>query len=46
VLFWRRLHALDAEALPDARAGALMQTPLFRPLPPGTLDELASSLIP
>jgi hypothetical protein len=46
-LFWRRLHALDAEALaPTRELALLMQTPLFRPLPPGTLDELASSLIP
>ena len=46
-LFWRRLHALDAEALaPTRELAVLRQMPLFRPLSPATLDELASSLIP
>lgn len=46
-LFWRRLIALDAEALAPTRELALLgQIPIFRPLPPATLDQLASSLIP
>ena len=46
-LFWRRLHALDAEALAPTRELALLrQIPIFRPLPPAMLDQMASSLIP
>ena len=46
-LFWRRLIALDDEALAPTRELALLrQIPIFRPLPPGALDQLASSLIP
>ena len=46
-LFWRRLIALDDEALAPTRELALLrQIAIFRPLPPGALDQLASSLIP
>jgi MFS family permease len=46
-LFWRKLVALDAEALAPTRELALLrQMPLFRPLPPAMLDQLASSLVP
>jgi MFS family permease len=46
-LFWRRLHALDAEALAPTRELALLrQIPLFQPLPPATVDQVASTLIP
>jgi MFS family permease len=45
-LFWRRLHALDAEALaPTRELDLLRQIPIFRPLPPAMLDQLASSLV-
>jgi hypothetical protein len=47
VLFWRRLIALDHEALAPTRELALLrQIPIFQPLPPTMLDQLASSLIP
>jgi MFS family permease len=47
VLFWRRLIALDAEALaPTSELALLRQIAIFRPLPPAMLDQLASSLIP
>ena len=47
VLFWRRLVALDERApAPTDELEFLRQIPLFRPLQPPVLDELASSLIP
>jgi MFS family permease len=46
-LLWRRIHALDAEALAPIRELELLRSiPLFRPLPATTLEQLASSLIP
>jgi MFS family permease len=42
---WRRLTAMD-EAGPDRRLALLEQVPLFRPLPPPTLEQLAGSLVP
>jgi MFS family permease len=46
-LLWRRIGALDAEALAPLRELQLLHSiPLFRPLPATTLEELASSLIP
>jgi MFS family permease len=46
-LLWRRIGALDAEALAPLRELELLHSiPLFRPLPATTLEELASSLIP
>jgi hypothetical protein len=45
-LFWRRLIALDDEALAPTRELALLrQIPIFQPLPPATLDQVASSLL-
>jgi MFS family permease len=46
-LLWRRIGALDAEALAPLRELELLRAiPLFRPLPATTLEQLASSLIP
>ncbi|MGH2920959.1 MAG: MFS transporter [Gaiellaceae bacterium] len=45
VLFWRRLLAIDAEALAPSELGLLQRLELFRPLPPATLNQLASGLI-
>ncbi len=46
-LLWRRISALDAEALAPLRELELLHSiPLFRPLPATTLEELASSLVP
>jgi MFS family permease len=46
-LLWRRINALDAEALVPIRELELLRSiPLFRPLPAPTLEQLASSLIP
>ena len=45
LLFWRRLHALDGETLAPAELALLRRLALFRPLPPATLDQLASNLI-
>jgi MFS family permease len=46
-LLWRRISALDAEALAPLRELELLRSiPLFRPLPATTLGQLASSLIP
>jgi MFS family permease len=46
-LLWRRISALDAEALAPLRELELLRSiPLFRPLPATTLEQLASSLIP
>ncbi|HET7857079.1 MAG TPA: MFS transporter [Gaiellaceae bacterium] len=44
---WRRITALDAEALVPLRELELLRAiPLFRPLPATTIEHLASSLIP
>jgi MFS family permease len=44
-LLWRRISALDAEALVPTRELALLRAiPLFKPLPASTIDHLASSL--
>ena len=45
VVFWRRLQAVDAETLAPAELALLRSLALFRPLPPATLDQLASALI-
>ena len=46
-LLWRKINALDAEALAPLRELELLRSiPLFRPLPATTLGQLASSLIP
>jgi MFS family permease len=45
VLFWRRLLAIDAEALAPSELGLLQRLELFRPLPPATLNQVASGLI-
>ena len=42
---WRRLSAMD-EAGPERQLELLHLVPLFRPLPPPTLEQLASKLIP
>ena len=44
-LLWRRIGALDVEALAPTRELALLRAiPLFKPLPPSTIDHLAASL--
>ena len=45
VIFWRRLHAIDAEALAPSELSLLSRLALFRPLPPATINQLASGLI-
>jgi MFS family permease len=46
-LLWRRIRALDAEALAPTRELALLRAiPLFKPLPAPAIDQLASHLIP
>jgi MFS family permease len=45
VIFWRRLHAIDREALAPSELALLRRLPLFRPLAPATIDQLASELI-
>jgi MFS family permease len=42
---WRRLSAMD-EAGPERQVELLDLVPLFRPLPPPTVEQLASKLIP
>jgi MFS family permease len=45
-LLWRRITALDAEALaPTQELRLLRSIPLFRPLPATTIDQVASSLV-
>jgi predicted MFS family arabinose efflux permease len=47
VLTWRSLSRLDAVAPPPGRELELLRSiPMFAPLPPATLEELASSLEP
>jgi MFS family permease len=45
VVFWRRLQAVDGDTLAPAELALLRSLALFRPLPPATLDQLASALI-
>jgi MFS family permease len=45
LLYWRRLHAIDREALAPSELALLRGLPLFRPLAPATIDQLASDLI-
>jgi MFS family permease len=45
-LLWRRITALDAEALAPTRELRLLRSiPLFKPLPATTIDQVASSLV-
>jgi CRP-like cAMP-binding protein len=47
VLAWRRLRALDASvAAPSPQLELLHRIPIFRPLPPATLEQLARELQP
>jgi MFS family permease len=44
---WRRLMMLDAEAVPpSAETGLLARIPMFAPLAPPVLEELARALVP
>ena len=45
VLYWRRLLAIDREAHAPSELTLLSRLAIFRPLPPATLNHLASSLI-
>ena len=45
-LFWRRLTQIDATSDPAEHIGLLRSLPLFHPLPPATIEELAASLVP
>jgi MFS family permease len=45
LLYWRRLVTIDREALAPSELGLLRRLPIFRPLPPATIDQLASELI-
>ena len=45
IVFWRRLQAVDGDTLAPAELALLRSLALFRPLPPATLDQLASALI-
>jgi Na+/melibiose symporter-like transporter len=45
-LFWRRLTGIDAGSDPAEHLELLRSLPLFRPLPPATIEHLASSLVP
>jgi MFS family permease len=44
-LLWRRLGSIDEEG-PSRQLGLVREVPLFRPLPPATAEQLASSLVP
>ena len=45
LLFWRRLATVDAQALvPERELALLRDIPIFAPLPPVTLEQLASNL--
>ena len=47
LLLWRRLGAIDAgEVLPSARIERLLANPIFAPLPPATIEHLATRLLP
>ena len=45
-LFWRRLTQIDQGSHPAEALDLLRSLPLFRPLPPATAEQLASSLVP
>jgi hypothetical protein len=45
VLYWRRLLAIDREALAPSELALLSRLAIFRPLPPATINQLASGLI-
>jgi MFS family permease len=45
VLFWRRLVVIDGEALAPSELALLSRLSIFRPLPPATINQLASGLI-
>ena len=45
-LFWRRLTQIDSGSDPSEQLDLLRSLPLFRPLPPATVEQLASSLVP
>jgi MFS family permease len=45
LIFWRRLRKVDAPApVPEAELALLRRIPVFAPLPPVTLEQLASHL--
>jgi MFS family permease len=45
LLFWRRLGTVDAPALvPESELALLRNIPIFAPLPPVTLEQLAANL--
>jgi MFS family permease len=44
-LLWRRLAGMDEEG-PERQLELVRETPLFRPLPPATAEQLAASLVP
>ena len=47
IVLWRRIRALDDEALAPTKEIALLRAiPLFRPLPAPAIDQLASHLLP
>ena len=47
LLAWPRLRSVDADAVAPARELALLSAiPMFRPLPPPTLERLAANLVP
>lgn len=47
VLFWRRVSRIDAAAVVPRRGLELLRgIPIFTALPPATLEQLASSLVP
>jgi MFS family permease len=45
-LFWRRLNRIDQTSHPSEQLELLRSLPLFRPLPPATVEQLAASLVP
>jgi MFS family permease len=45
VLYWRRLQTIDREALAPSELALLSRLAIFRPLPPATINQLASGLI-
>ena len=45
-LFWRRLTQIDQASKPAEQLELLRSLPLFHPLPPATVEQLAASLLP
>jgi MFS family permease len=45
-LFWRRLTQIDQTSKPAEQLELLRSLPLFHPLPPATVEQLAASLVP